>query len=400
MLPDVAAPAEKPPRSALRALLALLTPRPAEWVVLGWFAVVAAMLLLRGARDAYPGLPRGDILAFAFAVLVFKLAHAYFATPWSDPESRQALLFPVTVLFAVIPTGEVVFDQLARIPTDLPVAFSDGGFAATWLLAGRAVLVRLASGLLPMVLWFALGLHLKRHGRLRPRALLDDDGAAALDYVRGLAAPILLILSYPLVGDLMSRPLFADRDGLMQRFDRALFWGHDPSHALEHVISPWLSEAMAFSYTFYALLLPLVFAAVIAFGSRRALAEASFVLCAGFAAGYVMYLLVPVRGPMAAETFKVPLDFYWFGDVKEALMDRYRVARDCFPSLHTAVSLLSLWQLHRHARKVFWVALPLAAPIPFACVYLRYHYVADVLAGTLLAVLVALAARRLAPRFA
>jgi membrane-associated phospholipid phosphatase len=37
-------------------------------------------------------------------------------------------------------------------------------------------------------------------------------------------------------------------------------------------------------------------------------------------------------------------------------------------------------------RKLFWAILPIVASMPFACVYLRYHYVIDVIAGLALAV--------------
>ena len=51
----------------------------------------------------------------------------------------------------------------------------------------------------------------------------------------------------------------------------------------------------------------------------------------------------------------------------------------------------------RHARGLFWAMAPIALSIPFACVYLRYHYVVDVLAGIALAIAVALLARKLSP---
>jgi membrane-associated phospholipid phosphatase len=43
-----------------------------------------------------------------------------------------------------------------------------------------------------------------------------------------------------------------------------------------------------------------------------------------------------------------------------------------------------LWGAFRHTRRLFWVLAPFVLCIPFACVYLRYHYVVDILAGLLL----------------
>ena len=52
----------------------------------------------------------------------------------------------------------------------------------------------------------------------------------------------------------------------------------------------------------------------------------------------------------------------------------------------------------RHARPMFWVMAPIALSIPFACVYLRYHYVVDVIAGAALAAVVCFLTVRFSPR--
>jgi membrane-associated phospholipid phosphatase len=53
------------------------------------------------------------------------------------------------------------------------------------------------------------------------------------------------------------------------------------------------------------------------------------------------------------------------------------------------VSLTLLWGAFRHVRPLFWVLAPIVLSIPFACVYLRYHYVIDVIAGIALFAFVA-----------
>jgi membrane-associated phospholipid phosphatase len=56
--------------------------------------------------------------------------------------------------------------------------------------------------------------------------------------------------------------------------------------------------------------------------------------------------------------------------------------------------LLFLWGAYRHQRRLFWGILPMVVMTPIACVYLRYHYVVDTLAGALLALFVS----RVTPR--
>jgi membrane-associated phospholipid phosphatase len=70
-------------------------------------------------------------------------------------------------------------------------------------------------------------------------------------------------------------------------------------------------------------------------------------------------------------------------------------SRAAFPSLHTAVSVVMLACAWRFVRPWFWIALPLAVGLWLSTIYLRHHYVVDLLAGFALAPLALYAAPRL-----
>jgi membrane-associated phospholipid phosphatase len=59
------------------------------------------------------------------------------------------------------------------------------------------------------------------------------------------------------------------------------------------------------------------------------------------------------------------------------------------------MTLLALYYARRFHRRTFWFFLPVGVAIIVSTVYLRYHYVVDVVAGALLAVLVIMSARKL-----
>ena len=59
--------------------------------------------------------------------------------------------------------------------------------------------------------------------------------------------------------------------------------------------------------------------------------------------------------------------------------------RDCFPSLHTAITVIVTTFAYKYRRWLFWFLLPVNIGIVMATVYLRYHYVIDVIAGLALA---------------
>ncbi|HTK68861.1 MAG TPA: phosphatase PAP2 family protein, partial [Candidatus Eisenbacteria bacterium] len=55
-----------------------------------------------------------------------------------------------------------------------------------------------------------------------------------------------------------------------------------------------------------------------------------------------------------------------------------------FPSLHCAVALLALLLAWKHLRWFFWVQLPFGIGLILGTVYLRHHWVVDILAGFVL----------------
>jgi len=61
---------------------------------------------------------------------------------------------------------------------------------------------------------------------------------------------------------------------------------------------------------------------------------------------------------------------------------------DAFPSGHTAVALVTLFFAWKYQqRALFRVLVPAVSALIVSTVYLRYHYVIDVIAGVLLALL-------------
>jgi membrane-associated phospholipid phosphatase len=64
-----------------------------------------------------------------------------------------------------------------------------------------------------------------------------------------------------------------------------------------------------------------------------------------------------------------------------AIDDLKGVARDCFPSLHTAHTTVVLAWAARWRRWAFLAFLPIALGLYVSTVYLRMHYVVDVAAG-------------------
>jgi len=93
----------------------------------------------------------------------------------------------------------------------------------------------------------------------------------------------------------------------------------------------------------------------------------------------------------------VPLDMYMVGPIKEAMMDATRISYDCFPSMHTCCTILLGISAWTWARRLFWIISPIVVLMPLACVYLRYHYVIDILVGAALAPALVWLSKKLEP---
>jgi membrane-associated phospholipid phosphatase len=178
-----------------------------------------------------------------------------------------------------------------------------------------------------------------------------------------------------------------DLDGLFIRIDRFLFLGNDPTVLLGKIASPLLSEVLQVTYaSFY--FLPFTLCLIVYLTRERAFFHvvASTIL-AGFFVSFLGYYLTPVLGPRYSLDYlqNAPLQgLLLFDPLRELLSLLEGVMRDCCPSGHALISLLSALLAWRYSPRFFPTALIWALLIYISTVYLRYHYVADLIAGTAL----------------
>jgi len=360
---------------------------PAEWV-LGAFLLYAFARLV-AARDFtlnQHSVPRSDFLIVFLVVLTIRQLVEYRRTPWPEETAGQRRLhFAFLALFgAFIP---LVLPSLPSLHPD-PTLHPEGGWEGAasevflgvygWMQVVLLIVVPFAS------FWLASAEHIKRHGRMDTVGMVRKRWRGAVGTLRDWMPIVALLYCYGLMGPVIGKGLFGDQDAALARIDRWMFLGHDPRVLCEALISRPLSEWLCACYVFYLPLFPIVLAGVFAKRDPGPFRELGFALTLTLAVGYVFYTVVPAQGPLFLDHFDVSLDAYLGARLKAQLMDRTRVPRDCFPSLHTGVSLTLLWGAFRHVRPLFWVLAPIVLSIPFACVYLRYHYVIDIVAGVAL----------------
>lgn len=272
-------------------------------------------------------------------------------------------------------------------------------------LAGGRVELR-ADGIAPLVL---LALLLSATGLVRlpllfepanRRRFLDEQLSAA----RAWAPFIVAYVCYRVVVASVNGVTGAGVEDQLKALDEALL-GVSPSWWLQGWVSPWFTELMSFAY---GLMFVLPLGVLLLLHGRGRGAEfrvvALAVLCA-FYLGLVGYLLVPARSPRLVYEYPIALHgaFGLYEASSRAWDQLQAVTYDAFPSLHTAVSTLSLiyaWRVgdalsSRRPRLLFWIYLPNVLLLQLSTLYLRQHYFVDVVAGWSLAVLVVWLAPRL-----
>lgn len=185
-------------------------------------------------------------------------------------------------------------------------------------------------------------------------------------------------------------------DSYLIAFDHRLLGVH-PTVWLEQYFSPWLTEIMQGSYFSYYLMLPVV-GGVLCSRKRWLEFEALMMTAVfGYGACYLFFYLLPVEGPFhtLAALQRVTLHGGFFTELMDTLEKFGRVHGGAFPSAHVVGSMVSLLVAWKYVRKLAWVLTPIILCMLIATVYGRYHYLADVLAGLLVATAAFIAVRRI-----
>ena len=73
-------------------------------------------------------------------------------------------------------------------------------------------------------------------------------------------------------------------------------------------------------------------------------------------------------------------------DIQSVLNHLENIQRDAFPSGHTAITVLTLYYAFKYNKSYAYILIPITILMVISTVYLRYHYVIDVIAGLLLVV--------------
>jgi hypothetical protein len=265
------------------------------------------------------------------------------------------------------------------------------------LLLGAALLV----DFLPRALWFSRGNPRLMPAVVRERWRTHWDRDRLTLVAMGVIAFYVVYVSYRNLKSFLPFVRHAQYDRELHMFDRALLFGHDPAVLLHHVFGQSVM-AWFFSYV-YLWFLPLVPLAVTAWivWSRNLSYGYWFVgsQCIAWTLGTASYYALPTLGP--------GLQYPWLYEglpntPTSQLMDSLVNGRHTvlwagvgdavqsvagFASLHVGITLLVALMIQyttrmRWLKIVFWVNFACTA---VATLYFGWHYIADDVAGVMIA---------------
>lgn len=160
-------------------------------------------------------------------------------------------------------------------------------------------------------------------------------------------------------------------------------WGLQPSIEFSKLFpQKWFSELMNFSYFFYYLL-TIGLSLTIWFTRRSKLQEVIFVIFTSFIIYYLFFAIFPVKGPQFyfTGTDAQAVTSYLFSHFVKLAQNIGETETGAFPSSHVGMSIVFLIISWKYSRNIFWMILTPVILLWFATIYIKAHYLIDVIGG-------------------
>jgi len=191
-----------------------------------------------------------------------------------------------------------------------------------------------------------------------------------------------------------------DYDQLLIAIDRWMF-GVNPTQWIGQFAHPLLTEILQIAYFSYYILFIVLGVELYRRYAIQDFDKVAFMIVYGFYLSYLGYFVLPGVGPRFTlhdfSSLETDLPGVWLTyflrsiinageSIPQSHIDAVNlVQRDIFPSGHTQLTIIVMALGFRYKTRARWLLLALGSLLIVATVYLRYHYVVDLIAGALVA---------------
>ena len=191
-----------------------------------------------------------------------------------------------------------------------------------------------------------------------------------------------------------------DYDQLLIAIDRWMF-GVNPTQWIGQFAYPLLTEILQIAYFSYYILFIILGVELYRRYAIQDFDKVAFMIVYGFYLSYLGYFVLPGVGPRFTlhdfSSLETDLPGVWLTPFLRSIINAGEsipqshidavnlVQRDIFPSGHTQLTIIVMTLGFRYKTRARWLLLALGSLLIVATVYLRYHYVVDLIAGALVA---------------
>jgi len=193
-----------------------------------------------------------------------------------------------------------------------------------------------------------------------------------------------------------------DCDQYLIAIDKFIF-GVNPTQYLHQFANPAITEILQIAYASF-FIMPLILLLELQIKKKILKFKfLAFTLVLGFILSYIGYFLFPAIGPRFTlhefELTNIELPGLWLTNFLREFINTGEsipagtpnpievVQRDVFPSGHTQMTLITIYLAYKFRPKVRYFIYPIGTLLIFATVYLRYHYVIDLIGGLVFMIL-------------
>jgi membrane-associated phospholipid phosphatase len=199
--------------------------------------------------------------------------------------------------------------------------------------------------------------------------------------------PLLFLSFFYTETSYLKNILFSTNLDLYFSHAEQYFWGCQPSMAFAGFMPQnWFNEWMNICYFSYYFL-TLVICITLYILEREKSYKGIFIVVFSFYMYYTIYDFLPVVGPQfyfdTMRSSGTPP--YFFGKIMRYILLNMEEPTGAFPSSHVGIALILSYVAYKDLKKVFYISFPFILGICFATVYLKAHYLLDVL-GALISV--------------
>lgn len=210
---------------------------------------------------------------------------------------------------------------------------------------------------------------------------------------------VLIYFVYKELYVIMHAFAMPDCDDVLIAIDRWMFFGVDPTVWLYQFSSPVVTEILQIAYTSFYFLMTAIALELYLKKEFQKFSLVMFAIVYGFWLSYIGYLLVPAVGPRFTlhdfHKTDVELPGLWLTEffrdainagesIPKGAPNAVELAqRDVFPSGHTQMTLIVCYYAVKFKARLRYILIFLGILLIIGTVYLRYHYVIDLIAGAL-----------------